>query len=240
MIEIIPNFVDSAFLYFHTRCSSGDEIAPFVDEIRTGLPNTYIWAGDGCIDGRRDDPVMGKAVSYASSSQRFWFVFPMQASSPEAFMAASEAMGAVLVTSGGYANTFVDQVMARFQIPASRVVLCGHQHGACVALAAAMMRREDPFVLTVVFDPWSLETLYFQHEHDLPQTKVVCIDNRWVRERERQRGADTAVYQLFQRYGMQAEGITLAEGEGRPDADMFREAIRQIKLMERGLFSGLA
>ena len=47
MIEIIPGVVDSAFLYFHTRCSSGDEIAPFVDEIRRGLPNTYLWAGDG-------------------------------------------------------------------------------------------------------------------------------------------------------------------------------------------------
>ncbi len=230
MIEIIPNSVDSAFLYFHTRRSSGHEIAPFVDEIHAGLPNTYLWAGDGPIDGKLDDPIMRKAVNYASGPERYWFVFPMQASTVEAFTAANEAMGAVLVTSGGYANAFADQVMARFQIPAARVVLCGHQHGSCVALAAAMMRRQDPFTMTVLFDPWPLETLYFQHEHNLPQTKVVCIDNRWVRERERQRGVNTAVYQLFQQYGMKAEGITLAEGEGKPDKYMFREAVRQVKL----------
>lgn len=131
MIEIIPNRVDTAFLYFHTRCSTGDEIAPFV-------------------------------------------------------------------------------------------VLCGHQHGACVALAAAMLRREQPFALTVLFDPWPLETLYLGHEGNLPATKVACIDNRWVRERERQRGAETELYKVFQRYGMQAEGITLDEGQGQPDEYMFR------------------
>ena len=66
----------------------------------------------------------------------------------------------------------VDQVMARFQISASHVVLCGHQHGACVALAAAMMRRTQSFALTVLFDPWPLETLYLQHEHELPCAPV--------------------------------------------------------------------
>ena len=230
MIEIIPDVVDSAFFYFHTRCSSGDEIAPFVDEIRAGLPNTYIWAGDGCIEGQLDDPVMGRAVRYGTSAQRYWFVFPMQSSTPEAFATAAEAMGAVLVTSGGFVNALVDQLSARFQIPASRVVLCGHQHGSCVALAAAMMRRVNPFSLAVLFDPWPLEALYLQREHQLPQTKVVCVDNRWVRERERQRGADKPLYQVFQQYGMNAEGITLPEGEGKPDAYMFREAVRQVRL----------
>jgi hypothetical protein len=38
MIEYIPEVIDTAFLYFHTRCSSGSEIAPFVKEIRTTLP----------------------------------------------------------------------------------------------------------------------------------------------------------------------------------------------------------
>jgi len=229
MVEIVPNVVDTAFLYFHTRCSTGDEIAPFVDEIRKGLPNTYIWAGDGCIEGESDDPIMGKAVSYGTSSQRYWFVFPMHSSTGEAFVATTEAMGAVLVTSGGYVNAFVDQVIARFQITASRIVLCGHQHGSCVALAAAMMRRVDPFALTVLFDPWPLETLYLRHEQNLPATKVVCIDNLWVRERERQRGAVTELYRVFRRYGMNAEGVTLPEGQGKPDEHMFREAIRQIK-----------
>jgi len=233
MIEFVPNIVDTAFLYFHSRCSSGDEIAPFAEELRRELPHTYIWAGDGCIEGKRDDPIMGKAASYGASSQRYWFVFPMQSGTKEGFVAATEAMGAVLVTSGGYVNALVDQVIARFQIRTPRVVLCGHQHGACVALAAAMMRRADPFALTVLFDPWPLETLYLQHEQSLPPTKVVCIDNLWVRKRERQRGAETELYKVFGRYGMNAEGITLPDGQGRPDEYMFREAIRQIKLVLR-------
>jgi hypothetical protein len=230
MIVIIPKIVDAAFLYFHSRRSSGDEIAPFIDEIRKDFPNMYIWAGDGCIEGKSDDPTMGEAVGYGVSSQRYWFVFPMHSSTKEGFTAATEAMGAVLATSGGYVNALVDQVMARFQITASRVVLCGHQHGSCVDLAAAMLRRADPFALTVLFDPWPLETLYLQHEQELPATRVVCIDNLWVRERERQRGADTELYKVFRRYGLNAEGITLPEGQGKPDENMFREAVKQIRM----------
>jgi hypothetical protein len=229
MIEITPNSVDSAFLYFHTRRSSGDEMAPFVEEMRRELPNTYLWAGDGCIEGRTDDPIMGRATSYGSSRERYWFVFPMQSSTAESFAAASEAMGAVLLTAGGYANRLADQVAERFHIPVSRIVLCGHQHGACVALAAAMMRRAQPFALTVLFDPWPLETLYLQSEHDLPATRVVCVDNRWVRERERSRGAKIELFKTFREYGINAEGVTLPEGEGVPDGHMFREAARQVK-----------
>jgi hypothetical protein len=51
MIEIVPDRVDSAFLYFHTRRSNGDEMAPFVEALRRGLPSTYLRAGDGCIEG---------------------------------------------------------------------------------------------------------------------------------------------------------------------------------------------
>ncbi len=231
MIESIPQVVDMALLYFHTRRSNGDEIGPFMDELRAGLPTAYIWAGDGPIEGASDDPLMGRAVSYGASRERYWFVFPMQNTTPQAFDFTSEAMGAVLATSGGYANCLVDEVMARFRIPAKRVVLCGHQHGACVALAAAMLRRSDPFELTVLFDPWPLETLYLQRERDLPQTRVVCVDNRWVRDRERQRGATRALFETFQRYGMRAEGVTLPEGEGMPDEHMFREAARQIQML---------
>ena len=228
MIEIVPNDVDAAFIYFHTRQSTGDEIAPFLDELRAGLPNTYIWAGDGCIDGT-EDPVMGRAVTYGASPHRFWFVFPMRGSGQEDFANAVDPLGAVLATCGGYANAFVDQVIARFRLTTSRVVLCGHQHGSCVALAAAMMRRNDPFALTVLFDPWPLEAYYLQYEQNLPPTKVVCVDNLWVRERERQRGADTELYNVFRRYGINADGVTLTEGQGKPDEYMFREAIRQIK-----------
>ena len=231
MIEIIPNKVDSAFLYFHSPCSCGDEMAPFVEEMSKSLSHTYLWAGDGCIEGQHDDPVIGNTVSYAVGRQRYWFVFPMHGRSREDFVNETEAVGAILATSGGYANRIADQVMARFRLPASRIVLCGHQHGSCVALAAAMMRRCDPFALTLLFDPWPLETLYLAHERQLPPTKVVCIDNQWVRERERQRGEETPLYQVFQRYGICCAGVTLAEGQGRPDEFMFREAARQMKAL---------
>jgi hypothetical protein len=236
MIEIVPQVVDSAFLYFHTRCSTGDEMAPFVGEIRRELPNTYLWAGDGCIEGTSADPIMGRAVSYGTGLGRYWFVFPMHSSTAEAFAAATEAMGAVLATCGGYVNALVDQVIARFGIPASRVVLCGHRHGACVALAAAMTRRAQPFALTVLFDPWPWETRYLQHEQLLPATRVVCVDNHWVREREQQRGAAGPLYEVFRQYGMNAEGVTLAEGQDKPDRHMFCEATQQIK---RGLGTGV-
>jgi hypothetical protein len=228
MLEVVPDTVDSAFFYFHTRCSTGEEIKPFVSEIQRELPSMYIWAGDGGIEGR-EDAIMGSAVSSGDTAQRYWFVFPMRSKTTEAFVAATEAMGAILITCGGYVNTSVNRALARFQLPASRVVLCGHQHGACVALAAAMMRRADPFALTLLFDPWPLETLYLQHEQRLPATKVVCIDNLWVQERERRRGATAALFHAFRQYGINAEGITLAEGQGQPDEHMFREAVRQIK-----------
>jgi hypothetical protein len=228
MIEIIPKVVDTAFIYFHTGCSSGDEIAPFLDGLQTGLPHTYIWAGDGYIDVV-GEPFMGDAVTYGVSSERYWFVFPMHGGGQEDFARAVEPMGAVLVSCGGYINAFVDQVIRRFHIPASRVVLCGHQHGACVALAAAMMRRADPFALTVLFDPWPLEAYYLQHEQDLPATKVVCVDNLWVRAREKGRGAAEELYKVFRQYGIQAEGVTLPQGQDDPDEYMFREAIKQIE-----------
>jgi len=227
MIEIVPHNVHSALMYFHSAHENGSQIAPFLPLLQKELPDTYIWAGDGCIDGNRD-PVMGKAVSYGFSDQRYWFVFPMQDSWENDFAAAVEPMGAVLTTCGGYVNALADQVMARFNISASRVVLCGLQHGACVALAAAMMRRADPFKLAVLFDPWPWEAYYFQSEHDLPATRVVCIDNPGIRERERLKGVELPVYRLLKGYGILAEGITVETGDSAPDAFMIREAIQQI------------
>jgi hypothetical protein len=64
MIEIIPNVVESAFTYFHKRHSSGDEITPFVDMISNGMPDTYIWAGNGPIEGqdKQDEYMVHEAV----------------------------------------------------------------------------------------------------------------------------------------------------------------------------------
>jgi hypothetical protein len=50
---------------------------------------------------------------------------------------------------------------------------------------------------------------------------------------DRQRGADMALYQVLPRYDMNEEGVTLTEGEDKPDLYMFREAIRQVKLVRR-------
>jgi len=79
--------------------------------------------------------------------------------------------------------------------------------------------------------------LYLQHEKNLPATKVACIDNLWMRERERQRGADTELYRVFRRNGMNAEGVTLPEGQGKPEISMFREAAQQIKTFNEALLN---
>jgi hypothetical protein len=52
MIENIPNSVDSAFLYFHTRRSSGDEMASFVEEMRRELrfqPGAVLFKAAGVV-----------------------------------------------------------------------------------------------------------------------------------------------------------------------------------------------
>jgi hypothetical protein len=149
------------------------------------------------------------------------------------FEASAEPMGAVLLTCGGYVNALVDKVMARVRLEASRVVLCGHQHLACVALAAAMMRRPDPFALTVLLDPWPWEAYYLEHEQQLLTTRVVCVDNTWVTERERQRGATEPQYQVLRRYGVNAEGVTLAEGGDRPDDGMYGEVVHQLSALSQ-------
>jgi hypothetical protein len=79
-------------LSFHPARSTGDEIVPFLNELRAGLPHATIWAGDGCIDASAD-PLMGEAVSYGRGAQRFWFVFPMHGSDEAAFAGAVEPMG---------------------------------------------------------------------------------------------------------------------------------------------------
>mgnify|MGYP000851210389 CR=1 FL=1 len=58
---------------------------------------------------------------------------------------------------------------------------------------------------------------------------VVCIDNAWVRSREQQRGAVKPLYEVFREYGINASGITLPEGENKPDAHMLRVAAQKIK-----------
>ena len=183
MIEHIPEKVDQAFLYFHSAATSAEQIRPFLPLLIESLPNTNIWAGDGVISG---SPLMQQGLYYGPDAKRYWFTFPMQdASSPESFAGHVEAMGATLTCSGAYVNALVDQILARFHITAQRVVLCGFQHGSCVALAAAMIRIHDPYAFTILFEPYVLETYYLRDELTLPKTTVVCIENQHIRTRTR-------------------------------------------------------
>ena len=149
MIEQISEQVNNAFLYFHSAGKSSDEIKPFIPELLESLPNTYIWAGDGVISG---SPLMRQGLHYGNDTKRYWFTFPMQdASSPESFASNIEAMGATLTCGGAYVNALVDQIMTRFQIMAKNVILCGFQHGSCIALAASMIRINLPSYSSLIF-----------------------------------------------------------------------------------------
>jgi hypothetical protein len=222
MIEHVPQQIDSAFLYFHSAGVSSDEFKPFLPQWLESLPNTYIWAGDGVISG---SPLLRQGLFYGSDPRRYWFTFPMQdASSPESFASHTEAMGAVLSCAGAYVNRLADQVMARFQLPAKKVVLCGFQHGSCVALAAAMQRHEDPYAMTILFEPYILESYYLKQELSLSPTTVVCIDNQHIRQNVQQWmniGTDKA----FQNYGITTRRITLEEGHNL-DAAMMQKGIK--------------
>lgn len=223
MIEHIPEQVDNAWLYFHSAGESSEQIRPFLPRLIECLPTTYLWAGDGVISG---SPLMRQGLHYGDDAKRYWFTFPMQdASSPESFAGHVEAMGATLSCGGAYVNALADQIMARFGISAGKVVLCGFQHGGCIALAASMMRKKDPYAVTIVFEPYLLEAYYLQHEADLPPTKVVCIDNQHIRNRTRA-WMNIETDQEFQSYGMVTQSITLEDGGDNLDAAMMEEAIK--------------
>lgn len=226
MIEHVPQQVETAFLYFHSAGVTSDELKPFLPQLIESLPNTYIWAGDGVIGGA---PLMRQGLHYAHDPKRYWFTFPMQdASSPESFASHVEAMGAALSCAGAYVNALVDQIMARFQFPASKVVLAGFQHGSCVALAASMMRKNDPHAACILFEPYILESYYLKTEAPLPGTIVVCIDNQHIRQRT-WNWIHIETDKVFQSYGMNVQAITVEAGGDHLDAAMMEEAIQIMK-----------
>ncbi len=92
-----------------------------------------------------------------------------------------------------------------------------------------MIRRNDPFSLAILFDPFPWETYYLKNEKNLPPTRVICVDNKWIVEREKKMNPDTILYKTFQNYGINAEGVTLPEGKDKPDEHMFRETIKYLK-----------
>ncbi|MBN1965116.1 MAG: hypothetical protein JW910_10750 [Anaerolineae bacterium] len=223
MIEHIPAQVHSALLYFHSAGESGAQFEPFLPQWIERLPNTYLWAGDGVISG---SPLMRQGSHYGEDDRRYWFTFPMQdACSQESFAAHIEAMGATLTCGAAYVNRIADQVMARFQLPAANLVLCGFQHGGSMALAASMLRKHDPYACAIVFEPYLLEAYYLQHEDNLPPTTVVCIDNAAIHQRTCEwLKAETT--EVLRSYGINIRQITVATGDDRLDTAMMSEAIR--------------
>lgn len=224
MIELIPDQVDNALLYFHSAGQSSAELEPFLSQFESALPNTYVWAGDGVI---RYSPHLKQGSHYGGhSSRHYWFTFPMQDSvSPESFADNAEAMGSSLLSSGAYVNALVDQIKVRFSIPTEKVVLCGFQHGSCVALSASMMRIKDPYAYSILIEPYILESYYLQDEPAIPKTTVVCIDNMHIQDRIMHwMGINTGL--AFQEYGMNMESITVDDGDDDLDLSMMKEAIR--------------
>lgn len=226
MIEHVPEYIDSALLYFHSAGTTSAEFAPFLPQIVESLPRTYVWAGDGVISR---SPLMRQGLFYGEDDRRYWFTFPMQdASSPESFARHAEAMGASLSSTGAYVNALADQVMSRFHLTAGQVVLSGFQHGSCVALAAAMMRRRDPYACAVLFEPYLLESYYLKDEHPLPDTMVVCIDNRHIRRRT-EGWLHVETVRQFEAYGMSVRHITVEEGDDTLGAPMVNAAIQIVQ-----------
>lgn len=226
MIEHIPEHVNTAFLYFHSAGTSSDELKPFLPHFIERLPNTYIWAGDGVISG---SPLMRQGLHYGNDAKRYWFTFPMQdARSAESFASHIEAMGATLACSGAYVNALVDQIMTRFRLTAKQVVLCGFQHGSCVALAASMLRIHDPYTFTILLEPYILESYYLKDEVTIPRTTVVCIDNQHIRERTRN-WLHIETDKEFQSYGLVMQQITVNDGDDNLDTLMMSEAISIMK-----------
>jgi predicted esterase len=226
MIEHIPEHVKTALLYFHSAGTTSDEFAPFLAQFTEQLPTTYLWAGDGVISG---SPLMRHGGHYGNAPKRYWFTFPMQdASTQESFAANTEAMGAALMCGGAYVNALVDQVMARFKLTAGKIVLCGFQHGGCLALSTSMMRIHDPFAFTILLEPYLLEAYYLKDEDTLPNTTVVCIENQHIRERTRN-WLHVETEQELQSYGIATKQITVADGGDAVDAPMMNEVINIVQ-----------
>lgn len=226
MIEHIPQQVDSAFLYFHSAGTTSEEINPFLPGLVESLPHTYIWAGDGVISR---SPLMRHGLCYGEDAKHYWFTFPMQdASSPESFASHAEAMGAALSCAGAYVNALVDQILTRFHITAKQVILCGFQHGSCVALAASMIRIRDPYAYTILFEPYILESYYLKDELSIPGTTVVCIDNQHIRQRT-QNWIHIETDREFQSYGIVTQRVTVEDGDDNLNSAMMDEAIKIVK-----------
>lgn len=174
-------------------------------------------------------PLMRHDLFYGTSLKRYWFAFPMQdTSSHGSFSQNSEAMGATLSCSGACVNLIVDQVKEQFRIPTEKIVLSGFQHGSCVALATAMIRKKDPFLYTILFQPYILESYYLKDEEIPYHTTVVCIENLYIQQKTK-KWLNIETEKEFQKFGINTLGITIEHGKEQLDIDMIKEAIKIIR-----------
>lgn len=226
MIEIIPENVKGAFIYFHSAGQTSEELRPFLEIIRTGLPDTYIWAGDGFIS---DSPLMFQGANYGNSAKRYWFMFPMQdACTGESFRKNKEAMGASLLSAGAFANNMIDQIRKRFDLSGDSIILSGFQHGSSLALATAMMRTADPFKYAVLFEPFLLEAYYLDKEAVNRTTEILCVDNEHIRKRTYGWfGLNTD--EKFGEMGMTVRSFTVRGGDDTLSPAMMESACRFIR-----------
>jgi predicted esterase len=226
MIEHVPGEVRSALLYLHSAGVDSKELSPFLPKLIEELPNTYIWAGDGLLSG---SPLMNHGAYYGDSDRRYWFMFPMQdASTPKSFRQHSEAMGASLLSSGAFLNHLVDRIGEKLSLPTSKIVLSGFQHGSCLALSAAMMRKTNPYRFTVLFEPYILEGYYLEKENVQAETNVVCIENRYMRARVRN-WIHIETHKEFKKFGMNVTSIVVDGEEEKLDALMIDEVAKIVQ-----------
>jgi predicted esterase len=181
MIEWIPQHVKKALLYFHSAGTNSTELLPFIDHLKSTLPDTYLWAGDGVISG---SPIINEGTFYGEAEKRYWFMFPMKdASSSDSFHANQKQVGASLLSASGYVNLYIDQIRNQYNLKSSQIFVSGYQHGACVALSTVMMRKDDPIGGAILIEPYILEALYLSNEHVQKNTPVYCVENSFMRKR---------------------------------------------------------
>lgn len=229
MIEIIPEKIDSAFLYFHSAGTNSKEFKPFIRELESKMPNTYIWIGDGNISG---SPLMFKNSFYGESDYKYWFMFPMQdASSQESFFENKEAMGASLTSASSFVNNLVDQIKRKYHLSTEKIVLSGFQHGSSLVLASAMMRKNDPFKYVILFEPYLLEAYYLDNENIIENTTVICVENNYIRNRTYHWiGIYTDVE--FAKMGLKVKKVVIEEGDEKLNQEMVNKALFELESLQ--------
>ena len=228
MIEWIPQPVKKALLYFHSAGTNSTELLPFVDHLKSNLPDTYLWAGDGVISG---SPIINDGTFYGEAENRYWFMFPMKdASSSESFHANKKQVGASLLSASGYVNLCIDQIRSRFDLNSSQLLVSGYRHGGCIALSAAMMRKDDPIRGAILIDPFILEALYLSNEHVQKNTAVYCVENSFMRKRTYDL-VQIYTEQEFKEMGITVNNITVPGDGNRLGWDIIDAMIEIVKEM---------